>query len=253
VSDCVPSANRSRPLARPQDWHYPGAASLIASVAKRTACRRFESGSGRRGHRQTRENEGKVSVTRGNGLLEGLLARLRAEQANRLIPQALRQGRILDIGCGSSPYFLAHTSFQEKFAIDQLPATAGLDEITWHTLDLNLNPQLPFGDAFFNVITMLAVAEHLDPGRLVELLRECRRVLAPEGMVLMTTPAAWSDRLLKTMARVRLVSKEEIDEHVYAYTLPLLGWYFGMAGFQMKRLRFGYFELGLNMWATARN
>ena len=194
-----------------------------------------------------------MAVTRGNGLLEGLLARLRAEQANRLIPQPLRQGRILDIGCGSSPYFLAHTSFQEKFAIDQLPATAGLDEITWHTLDLNTDPNLPFGDSFFNVITMLAVAEHLDPARLVELLRESRRVLAPEGMVLLTTPAAWSDRLLKAMARVRLVSKEEIDEHVYAYTLPLLGWYFGTAGFQMDRLRFGYFELGLNMWATARN
>ena len=96
-------------------------------------------------------------------------------------------------------------------------------------------------------------ASHSDVKDLVELLRESRRVLAPEGMVLLTTPAAWSDRLLKAMARVRLVSKEEIDEHVYAYTLPLLGWYFGTAGFQMDRLRFGYFELGLNMWATARN
>ena len=53
------------------------------------------------------------------------------------------------------------------------------------------------------------------------------------------------------MARMRLVSKEEIDEHVFAYTLPLLGWYFGAAGFRMESLRFGYFELGLNMWATA--
>jgi hypothetical protein len=48
-----------------------------------------------------------------------------------------------------------------------------------------------------------------------------------------------------------LVSEEEINEHVYAYTLPLLGWYFGRAGFEMGRVRFGYFELGLNMWAIA--
>jgi hypothetical protein len=35
------------------------------------------------------------------------------------------------------------------------------------------------------------------------------------------------------------------------YTLPLLGWYFGRAGFDLHRVRFGYFECGLNMWATA--
>ena len=41
-------------------------------------------------------------VTRGYGLLEPLLARLRAQQANSLIPNHLRKARILDIGCGSS-------------------------------------------------------------------------------------------------------------------------------------------------------
>jgi SAM-dependent methyltransferase len=194
-----------------------------------------------------------LGVTRGNGLLEGFLARLRADQANRLIPPPLRRGRILDIGCGSNPYFLAHTSFKEKFAIDQLPAAPHVSEITWHTLDLNADPHLPFETGFFSIITMLAVVEHLDPVQLVELFSESRRALATGGMLILTTPAAWSDRLLKAMARMRLVSKEEIDEHVYAYTLPLLGWYFGMAGFQMNALKFGYFELGLNMWATARN
>lgn len=194
-----------------------------------------------------------MGVTRGNGLLEPLLARLRAEQANRLIQDRLRHGRILDIGCGSNPYFLAHTSFKEKFAIDQLPASPEMDEIAFHSLDLNLDPRLPFEDGFFHVVTMLAVVEHLDPAKLVELFRECRRVLAPEGMVALTTPSSWSDRLLRFMAKIRLVSQEEIDEHVYAYTLPLLGWYFGSAGFPMESLRFGYFELGLNMWAIARN
>jgi hypothetical protein len=48
------------------------------------------------------------------------------------------------------------------------------------------------------------------------------------------------------------VSKEEINEHVYNYTLPLLGWYFGSAGFSMTQLEFGYFEFGLNLWATAK-
>jgi SAM-dependent methyltransferase len=163
----------------------------------------------------------------------------------------LRSGRVLDIGCGSFPYFLSHTSFQEKFAIDQLAPNPNIQNIAWHTLNLNAEPKLPFGDNYFSVITMLAVVEHLNPVSLVALFAEARRVLNPGGLLLITTPAAWSDGLLHLMARLKLVSAEEIQEHVYAYTLPLLGWYFGTAGFDMEKLRFGYFELGLNMWATA--
>ena len=192
-----------------------------------------------------------MRYTRGKGLLEPLLARLRAHRAERLIPERLRAGRILDIGCGSFPYFLSHTSFREKYAIDQLPPSAERPDIHWHTLDLNRAPLLPFEDGYFAAVTLLAVVEHLDPEGLVGLLREVRRVLAPEGLVVITTPAPWSDGLLRRMARLGLVSAEEIEEHAYVYTQALLGWYFGRAEFPMRTIRCGYFELGLNMWATA--
>ncbi|MGD1018000.1 MAG: class I SAM-dependent methyltransferase [Verrucomicrobiia bacterium] len=189
--------------------------------------------------------------TRGHGLLEPLVAKLRARQANRLIPARLRSGRILDVGCGSQPYFLSHTSFREKYAIDQLTPAGGGENIAFHALDLNTDPKLPYEDCFFQVVTMLAVVEHLNPSSLVQLFREIHRVLAPGGLLVATTPASWSDGLLRRMARTGLLSAEEIFEHKYAYTLPLLGWYFGIANFSMDRIRFGYFECGLNMWATA--
>ncbi|MBM3125011.1 MAG: class I SAM-dependent methyltransferase [Chloroflexi bacterium] len=195
------------------------------------------------------------SITRGKGLLEPLLADLRAQRANKLIPRSLRSGRILDIGCGTYPYFLAHTLFQEKFAIDQIPIpknTAMELRIESFTLDLETKPNLPFQERFFEVVTLLAVVEHLDPSLMALLFKEVYRVLKPGGMVILTTPAAWSDGLLRWMARVNLVSAEEIREHAYAYTLPLLGWYFGQAGFEMTKIRFGYFEFMLNMWATAQ-
>jgi SAM-dependent methyltransferase len=193
----------------------------------------------------------KTAVTRGKGLLEPLLARLRTRMANRLIPETLRKGRILDIGCGSYPYFLSHTSFKEKFAIDQLPPSDEHTGIHWHILDLNTEPEIPYKEDYFNVVTMLAVVEHLNPASLVSLFEETHRVLRPGGKVIITTPAAWSDKILHWMAKMDLVSSEEIEEHVYAYTLPLLGWYFGKAGYEMGQVQFGYFEFMLNMWATA--
>ena len=195
-----------------------------------------------------------TKYTRGKGLLEPTLAHLRTQRANQLIPPDLRAGRILDIGCGSFPYFLSHTSFEEKFAVDQLPMSkeaAAQNRIEFFTLNLNAEPRLPFDDNFFSVVSLLAVVEHLDPDSMAILFRESHRVLKPGGQVIMTTPAAWSDGLLKFMARLNLVSAEEIHEHAFAYTLPLIGWHFGQAGFEMKKVRFGYFELMLNMWATA--
>ncbi len=149
------------------------------------------------------------------------------------------------------PLDLARTTLREKFAIERsIPGTPPSD-IRWFAIDLNHAPQLPFEDGFFSVITLLAVVEHLDPTGLTSLFQEAHRVLRPGGRVIITTPAAWSDKLLRWMARVQLVSAEEIEEHAYAYTLPLLGWYFGRAGFAMDKVRFGYFEFRLNMWATA--
>ncbi len=179
------------------------------------------------------------------------MAKLRAHQANRLIPAHLRSGRILDIGCGSQPYFLSHASFREKYAIDRLTPAGVAESISWYALDLDVQQELPHEGCFFHVVTMFAVVEHLNPNVLVQLFRAIHRVLVPGGMLVATTPSSWLDGLLKLLARAGVLSAEEIFEHKYAYTLPLLGWHFGTANFSMDKIRFGCFECMLNMWATA--
>lgn len=193
-----------------------------------------------------------LTAFRTRGLLEPLLTRLRARQANSLIPRSLRSGRILDIGCGFSAYFLRNTDFSEKFAIDRLDPPLNNHGIRWHVLDLNSTASLPFGDGELSVVTMLAVAEHLDPSRLCELLGEIHRTLQSGGLCILTTPSPWTDYPLRLMARTNLVNADLFGEHVYAYSLPLLGWHLGRAGFAMDSVRFGYFELTLNQWAIAK-
>lgn len=192
-----------------------------------------------------------TTVTRGHGLLESFLSRLRAQKANSLIPDDLRRGAILDIGCGSFPYFLSSTQFKQKFAMDQLPPSVPSDEITWHVRNVNEDARLPFADAQLSAITLLAVAEHIHPDSLATILKEAFRVLQPGGRVILTTPNGWTDGLLKFMALVGLVSREEIDEHMMEYSEPLLAWHMGRAGFAIDKFQVGTFEFGLNLWAMA--
>lgn len=194
-----------------------------------------------------------MGVTRGFGLLEGFLARRRAATADRLIPEAARSGRLLDVGCGTFPHFLVHTRFNERVGIDkmvrddaQLPAG-----VVFRHHDIESDPDLPFEDRSFDVVTMLAVFEHLAPCALHHLLVDIRRVLRPGGALVLTTPAAWSDPILRTLARLRLVSPIEIDEHQGLYTHRIISQHLRRAGFPAHTLRHGYFELGLNLWATA--
>ncbi len=195
-------------------------------------------------------------ATRGHGLLENILAVQRARQADRHIPPALRRGRILDIGCGTSPFFLSRTEFAGKYGLDKVagvrrPGGGPGKGIALVNHDIERNGVLPFEDGYFDVVTMLAVYEHIDEARLVAVIEEVYRILKPGGMHIGTTPAAWTDRLLRMMARARLVSPEEIEEHKEAYTLPRLSDVFRKTSFSRGEVKGGYFELFVNLWVKA--
>jgi ubiquinone/menaquinone biosynthesis C-methylase UbiE len=195
--------------------------------------------------------------TRGHGALEGYLARRRASQADRLIPSDLRSGRLLDIGCGSYPYFLSTTNFAEKWGVDQLfdaevQLQLGHEHINLLPFDAQQNPRLPFPDNHFSAVTMLAVFEHIATDHLPELLSEVRRVLKLDGVYIATTPAYWTDGLLRFLAAVRLLSSVEIDEHKGAYRHAEIKRTLREAGFPSIGIRQGYFELFMNTWSVAR-
>src|SRR5262245_23900900 len=100
-------------------------------------------------------------VTRGAGRLEYWLAQQRAQMADQLIDQGHRSGRILDIGCGRFPYFLAHVNMAERIGIDRGvgEAAPGRADIKLYDLDVTQTKALPFDDTSFDVVSMLAVIE----------------------------------------------------------------------------------------------
>ncbi|MBX3386878.1 MAG: class I SAM-dependent methyltransferase [Phycisphaeraceae bacterium] len=199
---------------------------------------------------------GSDHVTRGHGLLEPSLARLRAAKAESLIRPDQRSGRILDFGCGSFPFFLSRTSFAERHGLDKsLPDSViarFAPSIALARFDVGTDDRLPYPDGHFDVITSLAVFEHIPPQRLDALLGEFHRVLKPRGSFVMTTPAGWTGPILNSLKTLRLVSPEEIDEHVDSYSPTKIRAVMMRTPFDPCALEFGYFECRMNVWMLAR-
>jgi SAM-dependent methyltransferase len=195
-------------------------------------------------------------VTRGNGLLETFLAKKRTTMANSLIPAGLRSGRVLDVGCGTSPFFLQNTDFREKYGVDRIPASGveklGPQQIIVENFDFTLRRPLPFQDNFFDTITMLAVLEHLEAETILFIGREVHRVLRQGGVFVGTTPVWWADSILRNMARLGVVSREEIEEHKTFFSRDKLQSTIAEAGFFKEGITTGSFEFGMNLWFAAQ-
>lgn len=197
-------------------------------------------------------------ATRGEGRLENYLARRRVAKANALVPKELRKGRILDIGCGFFPYFLTKTDFSEKYGLDKgIDRELRMELMKRHDLalvdvDLECSGRMPFAADFFDVVTMLAVLEHIEPARVLRIVQEIERILKPGGVFIMTTPAKWTKGLLNFLARTGMVSQVEINEHKAAYSRKQVRGILEQGGFSRTAMKLGYFELFMNIWARAR-
>ena len=97
------------------------------------------------------------------------------------------KGRLLDVGSGSGNLLiLAEKLGWQATGVDfdpQAVATATAKGLLVHCGSLE---EQSFADGSFDLITMTHVIEHLDDP--VRTLRECRRVLAPDGALLVSTP-----------------------------------------------------------------
>ncbi|MEN3044237.1 MAG: class I SAM-dependent methyltransferase [Candidatus Hydrothermales bacterium] len=193
----------------------------------------------------------KKKYTRGSSFIENYLAVLRAKKADSLIPIDKRSGSILDIGCGLFPYFLTKTNFKTKIGIDKIKSE-NVKEIRIINVNIEKIDYLPFKDETFDVVTSLAVFEHIERTKILKVFKEIKRILKKGGFLILTTPNYFSDFILKTMARLKIVSHEEILEHKKLFTKKEIIKFLMKAGFSEKNIEAGYFEFGFNIYVKAK-
>lgn len=186
-----------------------------------------------------------MKITRGEGILEKFLAEQRYKVAKQVLSNFKNKDRVLDIGCGSYPKFLISLDFKEKFGIDKYDYDFNNYGVNFIKFDLEKNKKLPFEDNFFDVITALALIEHLEENVTKNLFFEVFRILKNNGIFLITTPSKISKPILELFSRLKIVSKEEIEEHKKYYEISEIYKFFELANF--KNINVKLFELGFNI------
>lgn len=162
--------------------------------------------------------------------------------------RAIQPGsRVLDVGSGYSIFFLITTGWPFPVTCCDLDAAAmekmkGLvPEWDWRVADA---AALPFDDSSFDTLFAGEIIEHVgDP---LAALAEWRRVLAPGGRLILTTPN--SRRLL---ARANRAAMPVHPEHIEEFDPAGLRAVLRSAGFAVEKLTGIYLELGLNWYRHA--
>jgi SAM-dependent methyltransferase len=147
-----------------------------------------------------------------------------------MLSQVRSADRALDLGCGDGT-LTAELASKVSQAVGAEVAQAALRRARARhpELDFQLVPAagpLPFADGVFDLVWSSEVIEHVaDTARW---LSEVRRVLAPGGRLLLTTPS--HGRLALALHGIERYS-EPLGDHLHLYTRRSLGGLLGEFGF----------------------
>lgn len=176
---------------------------------------------------------------------------LRWRRFKKVINFISKDSVVCDLGCGKEAYFL-------KKILNMIKQGIGFDtEIENHKSsklelkEIKIFENIPLEDETCEVITMMAVLEHLSFPQ--ETLNESFRILKNGGKLILTTPSPLSRPILEFMAfKLRLIDKNEIRDHKNYFWPKDINKMLQEAGFKEGNIKISLFELYFNQLAIAR-
>lgn len=151
---------------------------------------------------------------------------------------------ICDIGCGLDAYFLKKISYLIKYGIGFDKEVENYKNSKLELKKLEVYKNIPLKNENCDVVTMLAVLEHLLYPQ--EILKECFRILKKGGKLILTTPTPATKPILEFLARILLIDRVEIAGHKNYFWLSDIKKLLIKAGFQEENIKNYFFEVRLN-------
>ncbi len=174
--------------------------------------------------------------------LETILRQLRVR---RVLPTLKRYPdcHLLDIGCGWDYRLLRTVEPFVKNGIGIDYKVQEMDNGKIKTIKMIMTDALPFASESFDVVTMLAVLEHLsDPPNMV---KEIGRVLKKNGRIVITVPSKAAQPVLEFLSyRLKIVNADEIKDHKKYYNRAELEKLFSQVGMLIEHHE--YFQMCMN-------
>jgi len=174
--------------------------------------------------------------------LEPILRKLRIA---RVLPVLKRfpECKLLDVGCGWEAKLLKSVESYIASGTGVDFKAPDLETEKLKTITITLNDKLPFEDNSFDVVSLMAVLEHLEHP--LDILREIRRVLKKEGILVGTVPSKAAKPVLEFLSyKLGIVNEAEIRDHKQYFNKKDLVKIFAEAGFEKTEHK--YFQLGMN-------
>ena len=159
---------------------------------------------------------------------------------SKVAPLVGRSTRVLDIGCADGAMFRRFPHVAAFVGID--PDVERSGDLAPHAKLLRgVFPEALAGDGAFDVITLLAVLEHVPTEAQPLLAANCARYLAPGGRLVITVPSPVVDRILAVLKFLRLVDGMSVEQHYGfdARSTPRLFTAVGLRLVRSERFQFG--------------
>ena len=168
-----------------------------------------------------------------------IIRSLRLRQVGRFLSPG---SRVLDVGCYDGALF-ARYSDRITYGVGLDPLLAASGQRGRFRFHADGFPSRALGDDLFDMITFLAVLEHVEATDLAAWRDACEQLLAPGGIVVATVPSPRVDNILHALMTVHLIEGMSVHEH-HGLDPRQVPEVFGSASLSLIERR--RFELGLN-------
>ena len=149
--------------------------------------------------------------------------------------------RILDIGGFDGSFLMkVYSRIEKGVCID--PFIEEINDKKLEFIKYRISNKIPFASSSFDVVTMLAVFEHMSSFR-EPITSEISRILTDNGLVVLTIPSTAVDHILKVLLKMRLIDGMSLEEHDHLEAEKVIK-IFQKHGFLMKHWK--KFQFGLN-------